>query len=400
MADGFIEAFNAGASATTQGTAVGLDWAKQRAAAEIQRTTLEQKQQELNQQKEQRDYETGKWFMDEVQKIAAKPASKYKNELIKNFQSGLKTMGYPQNDALSTLLVDETYANEVNQAIALYHEMPPDMRAQWLPKMIDFIGSGDPAAMLKEFNSQGFEIRKMNEQGKINSAQEKLKSELGKEQKGKEQTLATQKDLAATEEYKEYSAMSTFFDTLRSASEKPSKFRDLSAMFAFMKALDPNSVVRESEGKLFITTGSAYEGIAQSLQKMWNGESLTPEKRKELFGIGAEKLEQYKNRYQTRAADTVEAAVQAGANRNLVDPGAKLIKKHETLLNAYRAKEKKDKEDLDAAVANKTKANAPGYDAETVDIIKKLKAKGKSKQAIESMLGRPIPGDLVKVLEL
>lgn len=401
MADlGILEGFNSGSDTAAKGTAMGMEYAKNVAQLDMQRQTLEQKQTELSQQKQQRDYEQGKWVMEQIQTIASKPPTKYKNTLINSFNDGLQTMGFKKNEALSSLLVDEDYANEVNQAMAIYQEMPPEMRAEWLPKITEFITSGDPAAMLQQFNAQGFEIRKMNEKAKLDATTEKLKADLAKPMATTELTMNTQKELRATPEFKEYSAINNFFDTIKSATDKPTKFRDLSAMFAFMKLLDPTSVVRESEGKLFIQTGSAYEGIAQSLTKMWNGESLSQDKRQELFGIAAEQLDQYKGRYQTVAADTIQAAVEGGANPKLVDPAAKLIKKNETVLSAYRAQAKRKQDELASAVNDKQTNKVVGYDAETVGIIKKLQAKGKSRAAIESMVGRPIPEDLAKSLNL
>ena len=54
---------------------------------------------------------------------------------------------------------------------------------------------------------------------------------------------------------------------------------DIAIVFSFMKALDPNSVVRESEFEVAMQTLGVWDKTTQRVKKMVTGEFLTPEQR-------------------------------------------------------------------------------------------------------------------------
>lgn len=62
-----------------------------------------------------------------------------------------------------------------------------------------------------------------------------------------------------------------------------SGIRDIAFVFQFMKALDPQSTVRESEGRLVVTATSIPQALRAKLEKAINGNFLDPEVRNEIF---------------------------------------------------------------------------------------------------------------------
>lgn len=399
MSEGF-NPFAGVADQFNKGQALGMDYAKTAVELDLKKSMLQQKQQELAAQKQQRDFEAGKWFMDQVQTIAAKPGGKYKNELITSFQKGLTTMGYANNDALKALLVDENYANEVGQAISSYGLMSPEQKQEWLPKMVGFIQSGDPAAMLQQFNSQAADLGKMREQEALKAKAESVKSKTEKPVKDLGSAIEVRKSIQTDKIFDEYSSIRSHFNALEDAVKKPGPFKDLDAMYSFMKMLDPASVVRESEGKLFIQTGSAFQGIANSLQKMYDGKSLDDKQRNQLFSIAGNKLKQYKDRYENFSSGIVDEAVKTGLKKEAVDPGFKMVQEDNARLKKYEVLAQKEDERRKKGIEEKTKTGSINYSPKTVALIQRMKAKGFDRKKIEAMTGIPIPQDLAVELKL
>lgn len=381
-----------------QGAQVGLEYAKNKLDVETRQANLQMKQAELEQVKRQRDLDTGKWFMSEVEKIAAKPPGKYKNTLIQNFQSGLDQMGYKNTDALGSLLVDEGYANDLTAAIANYHQMPPEMQQQWLPEISKFINSGDPAEQLKAFAAQSGDIQKIKLTKDLDLRNDLIKENNKKKGEKPEKDLKNASEvrtsLQGSPVFKEYAEVRSNFGLIRDAAEKGTPFRDLGALYAFMKMLDPNSVVRESEGQLFIKTGSAYEGIASTLTKLYNGETLSPKKRNELFDIASGRVKDFKDRYEDFSKDFLDEAERAGVTRKAADPGARFIEEDNKNLERYAINKKASQRIEEARINQNIKNKVPGYDSETLAMIAKFKSKGYGRKKIEALVGKPIPEDL------
>ena len=64
------------------------------------------------------------------------------------------------------------------------------------------------------------------------------------------------------------------FQTIMAGAEDPTAASDLSLIFNFMKMLDPESVVRESEFNTAKGIGSASEAIKNKIFSLWDGEQL------------------------------------------------------------------------------------------------------------------------------
>lgn len=392
--------FAGAAQSFNQGAQLGAEYAKTRLDAETRQSQLELKRQELEQIKRQRDLDTGKWFMEQVEKIAPKQPGKYKNTLIESFQKGLSTIGYQNSDALASMLVDENYANDLTTAIANYHNMTPEMQQQWLPEISKFINSGDPAEQLKQFVAQAGDIEKLKLQKDLELrntlAADSAKKKGEKGEKNLQATDDTRKNLQAHDIFTEYASVRANFSAIRDAAQKGTAFRDVGALFAINKLFDPRSVVRESEFAIALKTGSAVEGVSNVVRKLWNGEKLSAKQRGELLDIAATRLKDYKERYEAFSSGYLDEKEASGVNRKAADPGAQFIAQDNATLAQLAEAQKRRQKLREDDIKKKTEGKVQGYDSQTLSLIAKLKAKGYGKTKIEVLIGRQLPEDLIE----
>lgn len=99
------------------------------------------------------------------------------------------------------------------------------------------------------------------------------------------------------------------------ASGDPNGMDDIALTFAFMKMLDPGSVVREGEYALVGRGAGLSQQVIAALQRVDSGESLTPEMRRRLVAA-AERV--YESRRQTYQA--IEQQYRGYAQEDGIDP--------------------------------------------------------------------------------
>lgn len=111
----------------------------------------------------------------------------------------------------------------------------------------------------------------------------------GKEAFDREQAINQQ--YATTDPVKTYQVVRSGYQKIRESSQLGTGAGDISMIFAYMKMLDPTSVVREGE---FATAQNAG-GVSQTVQNLYNsvlnGQKLTPDMRNQ-FLAAADKLYQ------------------------------------------------------------------------------------------------------------
>jgi hypothetical protein len=73
------------------------------------------------------------------------------------------------------------------------------------------------------------------------------------------------------------------YSKIREVAEKPSPAGDISLIFGYMKMLDPNSTVRESEYATAQNAGSIPERVRALFNKAKTGEGLTPSQRRDFL---------------------------------------------------------------------------------------------------------------------
>jgi len=94
------------------------------------------------------------------------------------------------------------------------------------------------------------------------------------------------KEYQAAEPVKSYQMVRNGYEKLRSASQLNNGAGDVSMIFAYMKMLDPTSVVREGEFGTAEQTGGIPSQISNLYNKLLNGERLTPEQRQQFVQAG------------------------------------------------------------------------------------------------------------------
>lgn len=96
-----------------------------------------------------------------------------------------------------------------------------------------------------------------------------------------------EKDLSAqyiaTDPVKTYQTIRNGYEKIRSSAALDSGPGDISTIFAYMKMLDPTSVVREGEFATAENSGGVGEQISNLYNRVLSGERLTPELRRQFL---------------------------------------------------------------------------------------------------------------------
>lgn len=109
----------------------------------------------------------------------------------------------------------------------------------------------------------------------------------GKEAFDREQVLNQQ--YAATDPVKTYQVVRSGYQKIRESAQLGTGAGDISMIFAYMKMLDPTSVVREGEFATAQNAGGVGNTITNLYNSVLNGQKLTPEMRSQ-FLEAADKL--------------------------------------------------------------------------------------------------------------
>lgn len=124
--------------------------------------------------------------------------------------------------------------------------------------------------------------------------------------------FSMEKDLSSqylgTDPVKTYQTIRNGYEKIRSSASLDSGPGDISTIFAYMKMLDPTSVVREGEFATAENSGGVGEQISNLYNRVLSGERLTPELRKQfmasadqIYKEAAGNLSDINSQYSTRA---------------------------------------------------------------------------------------------------
>jgi hypothetical protein len=81
--------------------------------------------------------------------------------------------------------------------------------------------------------------------------------------------------------------MNSAIRKITASVKDPSAAGDMALLYGYMKLLDPNSVVRESEFATAAKSGSLPQQIQSAVTKVLNGQRLTPEQRSDFVNRAA-----------------------------------------------------------------------------------------------------------------
>jgi len=139
----------------------------------------------------------------------------------------------------------------------------------------------------------------------------------------------------------------TAYEKMRAAAEDPSPAGDIALLYAYMKILDPTSVVRESEFATGQNAGSLPQQLMNQYQRVVNGERLSVN-RADFLNQGAKLYISAKEEYTKSKIDYAGLAKRNGINTDDV-----LIDTHTPASKRYPAKNNKQT----------TQSNDPELDA-------------------------------------
>ena len=112
--------------------------------------------------------------------------------------------------------------------------------------------------------------------------------------------LALYKDYENAPETQSYNTLSATLGSLSQSIYDPSKVSDLDFIYGVAKALDPTSVVRESEGQMVVQSQGMAPSLLGRINGLLGGGELTPDKRRELYALVERRAQEYRKQAQTR----------------------------------------------------------------------------------------------------
>ena len=135
------------------------------------------------------------------------------------------------------------------------------------------------------------------------------------------------KEFNALPDVKTFNDVDSAFLKVKSAAGNPSAAGDLSAIFAYMKMLDPGSSVREGEFANAQNAGGIDAKIAAAYNNVLNGQRLTPDQRADFVKQAAGLHQVHRSKFDAAASRYSDLALRQGSAPEAVVPAAPAKKK-------------------------------------------------------------------------
>lgn len=117
---------------------------------------------------------------------------------------------------------------------------------------------------------------------------------------------------------KDFATMNTAIRRVAASAKDPSAAGDMALLYAYMKILDPNSVVRESEFATAAKSGSLPQQIQAAASKVINGQRLTPEQRADFVARSVALYNEAKGSNSTLRGSYSDRAKKFGVDPSLI----------------------------------------------------------------------------------
>lgn len=117
---------------------------------------------------------------------------------------------------------------------------------------------------------------------------------------------------------KDYFTVRDAFERVQAAAKDPSPAGDVALLYAYMKILDPGSVVRETEFATAAKTGSLPQQIQAAATRVVNGQRLTEQQRADFVGRAKALYDATQGRHSTRVKQFSSMASRSGLPSDLV----------------------------------------------------------------------------------
>lgn len=108
---------------------------------------------------------------------------------------------------------------------------------------------------------------------------------------------SARKDFEALQPVKDFRNVQSSFNSIQAAGADQTGASDMAMIFAFNKLMDPGSVVREGEFDRAASIGGVPDRVRSAIQKVQNGESLTPRLRQEIVNTAQSLYEVRRDQY-------------------------------------------------------------------------------------------------------
>lgn len=136
-------------------------------------------------------------------------------------------------------------------------------------------------------------------------------------------SVQLRKEFNALPDVKDFNNVATSFNVIkRLSSQPPTAAGDLSLIFAYMKMLDPGSVVREAEFANAQNTAGVPDQVWNAFEKAKSGQRLNPKQRAEFTRQAENLYTSYRERYDEVTGQYKSYAQQSGLDPNIITPRA------------------------------------------------------------------------------
>lgn len=126
--------------------------------------------------------------------------------------------------------------------------------------------------------------------------------------------------LTSSKPYENLNTLKASKQNIENAVTNPGAYGDLGILFDSMRTLDPGSVVMVGEQQRFQATGSLPDRVANSMNQLVSGKSLTPEQRQEILRYADGRLKTAHGIYSAHAEPTLKQAKRMGLDPMEIDP--------------------------------------------------------------------------------
>lgn len=177
------------------------------------------------------------------------------------------------------------------------------------------------AKLTEGFQPEQYFDRNGNKKFEVPANAKILPPESNKDETRQERLSASlRKELTGSKPYERFSTLKAASENIENAVKDPGAFGDLSMLFDYMKVLDPISVVREGEQEAFRKTGSLTQSMANTLNKVVSGKTVTKEQRDEVLKYTKSRLKTAHGIYKSHTDPTLKQTKRMGIDPYEVDP--------------------------------------------------------------------------------
>lgn len=320
---GFADNFQKG-MASGQSSALGF--AQMKMEVEQKQAKQEHDRQQLQETRDQHEYEKGKYAMDELTKIIDMDAGPGQNLRLKFFRKHLAKFNGdadPESGAmLEAMVKDPSLVGDARIALGSIMRKPPEERAAILREITPYLGSKEIIDKIKEFNAADA-AQELQKQGKDLEARNEAQK--AKTIKPEHVLALNDKVDAHVKDFERqnggWSAVNLAFRDAKGNLdfEKPigGGQADLSAVKGITQFND-SAAVRDGDVAVQKAMASWLDRAALLEIQIKRGDMLSPTMRKQLFNVAQSLALENQRRIQSKLVPIVEQAKAQGVPLNQV----------------------------------------------------------------------------------